>query len=603
MAKDPAAPEVAAPPPHPALFAALASEYCPPLDRSLLIALLSDLSHPPNPSDEAAIRSTLKTLADSWNANSGSESDGSVQQEEEVWEEIPAEGLEDVSVWDLGDQDDLGTKVTFLRSLCPHISDEMLVAKLTMETGDDGKALSIETIVEELLNEEFITSATQDSSDSGYSSGGYGGDSDRTGGSGFGRTGALFDQGDYEIYEDACSDSAGPTRAERKRAKASNKAALTTSLTSPILLESRLSATANEWSTSAPQAWKPTPRKERPMTAEEEVRLESTISFLSPLINYPANDIRSFYKRHRASQTGVAWLTALIRMIASSRANFPQTADTENLLEFIGEGGHKEMRNNAEMLLMCTSSDLMSAFEIYGRLKEAEEEARIEAENLAKEDESFSAAIPQSVLRWDQRPGVVTIAETEDWRETARKERAHREQEDREEMSWDPKFCEAKAAEFEQKKAEAMAQARKLARDPLGRAGLPVYADRIREYNTEARNWKSKAMVSRVRSRQVKSGNYFEYDLHQLDSAHAIKVVEDACLSWYSRPDTSAATPLRIITGVGNHSRGGKGVLGEAVAGYLTRHGWQWRWEGQASKRTGTYGALVVTGVKGRTKT
>ena len=37
--------------------------------------------------------------------------------------------------------------------------------------------------------------------------------------------------------------------------------------------------------------------------------------------------------------------------------------------------------------------------------------------------------------------------------------------------------------------------------------------------------------------------------------------------------------PLRIITGVGRHSRGGTPILAPAVTKHLDRTGWRWKWD------------------------
>lgn len=38
-------------------------------------------------------------------------------------------------------------------------------------------------------------------------------------------------------------------------------------------------------------------------------------------------------------------------------------------------------------------------------------------------------------------------------------------------------------------------------------------------------------------------------------------------------------TPLRIITGVGRHSRNNAPILAPAVTKHLDRHGWYWKWD------------------------
>ena len=56
--------------------------------------------------------------------------------------------------------------------------------------------------------------------------------------------------------------------------------------------------------------------------------------------------------------------------------------------------------------------------------------------------------------------------------------------------------------------------------------------------------------------------------------------------------------PLRIITGIGLHSKNGTPILLPAVVKMLDHEGWQWRYDDRGVQRAkGVHGAVLVTGV------
>ena len=114
-------------------------------------------------------------------------------------------------------------------------------------------------------------------------------------------------------------------------------------------------------------------------------------------------------------------------------------------------------------------------------------------------------------------------------------------------------------------------------------------------------------------------------DLHGMTLAHALKIVEEAVNAWWAnardggqpyfffsscrrRTDPSATVispePLRIITGIGRHSRNQTPILLPAVTKHLDKNGWRWRYDdspyvvgGQGPSRDAR-GAVKVLGVK-----
>jgi hypothetical protein len=113
-------------------------------------------------------------------------------------------------------------------------------------------------------------------------------------------------------------------------------------------------------------------------------------------------------------------------------------------------------------------------------------------------------------------------------------------------------------------------------------------------------------------------------DLHGLTLAHALKVVDEATNSWWAnarhcalsrqtslpcfadeaRCAAVSITPLRIIVGIGRHSRNNTPILAPAVTKHLDKHGWRWKWDdgplvaGGIGCAGSVKGAVKVLGVK-----
>ncbi len=80
-----------------------------------------------------------------------------------------------------------------------------------------------------------------------------------------------------------------------------------------------------------------------------------------------------------------------------------------------------------------------------------------------------------------------------------------------------------------------------------------------------------------------------EVDLHGTRVPEAISAVEGAL----RRAEAQGVGEIRIVCGKGLGSRGGVGVLREAVAGWLDAHGYAGRYRRQLA-RDGRDGAILV---------
>ncbi|KAI0358017.1 Smr-domain-containing protein [Trametes cingulata] len=101
------------------------------------------------------------------------------------------------------------------------------------------------------------------------------------------------------------------------------------------------------------------------------------------------------------------------------------------------------------------------------------------------------------------------------------------------------------------------------------------FAERARELQQQQQKEQLDAAREMVmRTRWVPhfsiSPNSEMIDLHGTTVAEAISIVRD----YLAEHGTTNAKPLRVITGRGNHSRNGVGVLGPAVKNALTSEGW-----------------------------
>ena len=116
------------------------------------------------------------------------------------------------------------------------------------------------------------------------------------------------------------------------------------------------------------------------------------------------------------------------------------------------------------------------------------------------------------------------------------------------------------------------------------------YALQAREAAENARQWEMKAARLVVQSQLERTGHTI--DLHHLTIQEASTLVLEATSRWYERqkaiqyhghPAMSMQKPLSfvpgqsltVVTGVGRHSAGKRGVLGPAVANVLESNGWK----------------------------
>ena len=125
---------------------------------------------------------------------------------------------------------------------------------------------------------------------------------------------------------------------------------------------------------------------------------------------------------------------------------------------------------------------------------------------------------------------------------------------------------------------QAQAAHRKAKSNPLYGGAAAYYSSEYRESSAALRQVEA-AGADELVKRQSRQG---EVDLHGVNVEDAKRIANKKVEEWWDREGRERARVgkvmgggLRIITGVGHHSESGKGKLGPAVKGMLSRDGWK----------------------------
>ncbi|CAG8469451.1 16382_t:CDS:2 [Acaulospora colombiana] len=176
---------------------------------------------------------------------------------------------------------------------------------------------------------------------------------------------------------------------------------------------------------------------------------------------------------------------------------------------------------------------------------------------------------------------------------------------DEEEYSdYDPDHCRKMVNDLTEKRNDAFKQALKSWRNSRnsrnGEGAIASHYSRMgHDYDEEIKKWKMRAARSVVQQRSKAGGDDYLLDLHGLTVNEALTVVRERLRKWYSKDTTKSGKkdvcvslilksisrsstflgnmslrPLKIITGVGNHSPRGIAKLPDAVSRFLDEHNW-----------------------------
>lgn len=417
------------------------ADFCPPLDSALLTAILSDFPTPTT-ADEIAIRKTLSTLSAA-SEDEPPEIDGSGTSE--IESALEAWNLDEDEERAVGGGDGHDDPVAFLTAVFPKLQGEALWERLANAGGN------VESLVEELLSEEFILSSSSGSSSSTSSS-----------------------DAPSPPTSDA-SSSPRPSKSAKRREKAFIKASSTLSLTSPRLL------------LPPPRQPQSIPPSDAYSTSNLWVSLDSLSLHLATLLDVPPGTITSFFHSHPSSSPPVA-LRAFIDQLAATRP--PRSwPSIENFLQLLGAEVWETERG--EIALRACEGRVGDAVDLVEVLKDGDSAGGGPSSGFAREFHPPTTPRPPLAASSSSaraRPPPVPPP-------LARDEADSR-------ASFDE--CQALAQDYTTRRNDAYrAGARHFQKGSRGDRGAAWYwADQGREMGRLARVWEGKAARALVGSRR-----------------------------------------------------------------------------------------------------
>ncbi|CAO3573087.1 unnamed protein product [Mortierella alpina] len=161
----------------------------------------------------------------------------------------------------------------------------------------------------------------------------------------------------------------------------------------------------------------------------------------------------------------------------------------------------------------------------------------------------------------------------------------------------DPVWCRQRAQETLEQRNELFrkaARAYKGAKNKgAGMGGIAAYyADEGKKLDVQGKQWHMRAARAVVQQHRLESNDPNLVDLHGLTIAEAQTVVKEAVTQWFSRSTMQAnriaAKPLKVVCGVGSHSKDRIARLYPTILSLLMKDGWRCEAEN---------GVIVVKGV------
>ncbi|GAA5990172.1 hypothetical protein JCM10908_005857 [Rhodotorula pacifica] len=494
-------------------------------------------------------------------------------------------------VWDptiVGD-DDFGTfydvqddPLAFLASVFPHIELAQLEAKINEATAANASADAaagplaptrpgdLEALIEDLLSQDLITSLTEADAEAAAAANALAPDPDRI---------------------------ADLSKQQKRRVKAAHKAANSFSLTStPHVSYASAAKAAEDGRTASALA-------AAPSGANAWVSFSSQASLLATLLHIPPTRVTSTY--YQQSSSLPLTISTLLTQLATERVfeAIPNALELKAQLRLIVPLS-RASDDDLEVLLSATEGDLSDALDLHHFIRDVEASMGTNltlSSLVAREAETNGNGIGSTAS-----DGFTLVPSAAARRATAASSASHLPAGPSDRYSYED--CASLALEYLVKRNEAFrTAARSFQRGGQGERGAAGYwAEKGREYDRERRKWEERAARAAVGERRHKTQDPYTIDLHGLTLAHALTIVDETCNSWWSaNRDSEHVPPLRIITGVGRHSRNNAPILAPAVTKHLDRHGWYWRWDDSPlthASGISTPGGGVAGGVKGAVK-
>ncbi|GAA5967777.1 hypothetical protein JCM21900_000994 [Sporobolomyces salmonicolor] len=481
--------------------------------------------------------------------------------------------------------------LAFLASVFPEIELSILQSKLaslplTSSTAPSSSTNTaaphdLESLVEDLLSQDLISSLVSDDSSA-----------------------ALFANPPPDFDAEA---RATLSKMQKRRLKQSQKAKASFSLTSTPPVPSPRQHETDPLATAGTA----TALSRAPATSNAWASISSHASHLSSLLHIPPARISSTY--YASSTSLPLTLSTLLTQLSASRpfAALPHGEELKSQLRMVLPRSTRE--DTLEVLLSATEGDLSDALDLKRFIDETE---LAQGKVLALNEMVATGPVPSSSssslshtrtastgaaaangfipVHPSSRSPVPSAGLPTPSSATPDRLRP-------------PAECYALAAHFLEKRNQAFrTAARSFQRGGVGERGAAGYwAEQGREYERERRRWEERGAKAVVAERR-RTHDPHTVDLHGLTLSHALAIVDEACNTWWSQArDTRSPTPLRIITGVGRHSRNQVPILAPAVTKHLDKHGWRWKWDdgplvagGLGMAAGGQRGAVRVIGVR-----
>ncbi|KAF9913431.1 hypothetical protein BX616_010042 [Lobosporangium transversale] len=148
----------------------------------------------------------------------------------------------------------------------------------------------------------------------------------------------------------------------------------------------------------------------------------------------------------------------------------------------------------------------------------------------------------------------------------------------------DPMWCRQRAHELLEQRNELFRKAAKAYQSTKGKgAGMSgiaaYYADEGKKLDAQGKQWHMRAARAVVQQHRRVSNDPNLVDLHGLTTAEAQTVVKEAVTQWFARATMQAsriaAKPLKIVCGIGSHSKDKIARLYPSVLSLLMKDGWR----------------------------
>ncbi|GAA5998618.1 uncharacterized protein JCM10292_002827 [Rhodotorula paludigena] len=474
--------------------------------------------------------------------------------------------------------------LAFLASVFPHIDLAQLEAKIlevvpSAAPPGEARPADLERLIEDLLSQDAITALTEADAEAAAAANAPPPDPDGV---------------------------AALSKQQRRRVKSQHKAAQSFSLTSTPHLSYASAAAAGSPARGAALA-------DAPLSSNAWAGISSQATFLAACMHVPTARITSTY--HAQTSSLARTVAVLLSQLAHDRPfeSLPAHAELKSQLRLLVPV-QKASDDELETLLSATEGDLSDALDLHAFISDLE---RTSTGGKALTLSQLVARVPNdpsgsALHRAAAHPpdGGFTVVSSSSVRRSPSLSRAQLPSSDASARGapherYTLAQCHALAADYLARRNDAFrTAARSFQRGGVGERGAAGYwAEKGREYDRERRKWDDRAARVAVGERRAKHDPN-TVDLHGLTLAQALSIVDEAVNSWWTAArDTEYPVPLRIVTGVGRHSRNNTPILAPAVAKHLDREGWRWKWDdgplvaggiGAVSSR----GAVRVLGVK-----